>query len=350
MDIAAQHGWKAIPTGIAHGTVTVVLPSRVIEVTTLRHDVATDGRRAMVAFTDDFRADAARRDFTMNALYMDGAGTIYDWFDGKKDVETRTVRFIGDAPTRIAEDGLRMLRYFRFFARFGGGAVEASALEAIAAQKSMLTNLSGERIATEMRKLLAAENPVVALQLMDECGLAPYLAQTEWRLAPLQHLLQYERQYRRVELPWIRLLAMLVPAQRVGAAGWIGERWKLSRAERDALLYLAQPMAAVTAAQVKEWLRHADRALVEARVMLAAVDGDLAEELGGLLALTRDWPIPIFPLVAHDLLQHGFQEGKALGDMLRALETVWVVSGYIATKATLLAGLGHKAGGAEGKK
>ena len=159
IDIAAQNGWKAIPTGIEHGTVTLVLPSRVVEVTTLRRDVTTDGRRATVAFTEDWREDASRRDFTINAMSMDADGTVFDFFDGKNDITQNRVVFIGDAGQRITEDALRVLRFFRFLATHGKPPADAEALASIAAQKSMVESLSGERIANEMRKLLAADAP-----------------------------------------------------------------------------------------------------------------------------------------------------------------------------------------------
>ena len=159
MQLAADQGWKAIPTGIAHGTVTLVLGERIVEVTTLRRDVKTDGRHAVVAFTDRFEEDAARRDFTFNALYQDSAGALYDYFGGIADLATQTVRFIGDAATRIQEDGLRILRFFRFLATHGKPPADADALAAIGTHKAMIANLSGERIATEMRKITGRRQP-----------------------------------------------------------------------------------------------------------------------------------------------------------------------------------------------
>ena len=209
MEIAAQQGWKAIPTGIDHGTVTLVLPGRVVEVTTLRRDVTTDGRHAMVAFTDNWQEDAARRDFTMNAISMDASGKVFDFFEGKKDIADRRLAFIGDAATRIAEDGLRMLRYFRFLATHGKPPADGDALAAIAAKKEMITKLSGERIANEMRKLLAAENPSYALRLMLEQGIAPLVfgrAIDASRMIRL-HMLENQADYQCSV--WARVVALL---------------------------------------------------------------------------------------------------------------------------------------------
>ncbi|MES2984467.1 MAG: CCA tRNA nucleotidyltransferase, partial [Pseudomonadota bacterium] len=209
IDIAAQHGWKAVPTGIAHGTVTLVLPQRILEVTTLRRDVATDGRHATVAYTDNWQEDAARRDFTMNALYMDAAGEITDFFNGRTDITAQRVCFIGDAGTRIAEDGLRMLRYFRFLASHGKPPADEAALAAIAAHKHMLTDLSGERIAAEMRKLLTVENPAFALRLLQQSGIAPFIFPCEiipQRMIRL-HMLEVQAGYQ--TSVWARLVAIL---------------------------------------------------------------------------------------------------------------------------------------------
>ncbi|HWL47619.1 MAG TPA: CCA tRNA nucleotidyltransferase, partial [Sphingomonadaceae bacterium] len=166
-------GMKAVPTGLAHGTVTAILPDGgAVEVTTLRRDVTTDGRRATVAFTDDWREDAARRDFTINALSADPASaTLHDYFGGAEDLAAGRVRFIGDPLTRIAEDHLRILRFFRFHARFGAGIPEAAALAACVARANDLMALSRERIADELLKLLALPDPTATLRLMVDRGI-----------------------------------------------------------------------------------------------------------------------------------------------------------------------------------
>jgi poly(A) polymerase len=175
-----KSGIKAIPTGIAHGTVTAVIENKHVEITTLRRDAQCDGRHASVEFSDDWREDAARRDFTMNALYLSPQGELFDYFGGLDDARHGRVRFIGEPASRIREDGLRVLRFFRFYAWFGRGAPDAAALEACVAERGMIKRLSGERIQKEMLTLLAAPGPVPALRAMQETGVL-----AEVMLAPL---------------------------------------------------------------------------------------------------------------------------------------------------------------------
>lgn len=167
---ARAAGLKAVPTGLAHGTVTVVAAGHGFEVTTLRRDVETDGRHAVVAFTDDWRADAARRDFTINAMSCTQAGELFDYFGGQQDLAAGVVRFVGEAAARVAEDYLRILRFFRFFARYGRGAADAAALAAIAQGREGLKQLSAERVWSEVKKILAAPAPLRAVELMGETG------------------------------------------------------------------------------------------------------------------------------------------------------------------------------------
>ena len=331
MALAAQLGFKAVPTGIDHGTVTLVLPAQVIEVTTLRRDVETDGRHAKVVFTDRFEEDAARRDFTINALYMDADGRVYDYFDGQKDLAARCVRFIGDASARIQEDGLRILRFFRFFARFGEGAPDAKALAACADHKTMIAQLSGERIAMEMKKLLASAAPAVALEQMARVGIMSLLTGMEWNNGALKTLLQLEAACGTVADPWARLAAG------GAAAGFVPERWKLSRADSYALGLLLMPVAMLSTSVVKEWLRRLPRELVVSRILVAASQESNDALALQLVTLAQTWNVPEFPLTAADLLARGFAQGKALGDALRMLEEAWAHSDYHLGKTELLA-------------
>ncbi len=338
MTLAATQGWKAIPTGIDHGTVTLVLPERTVEVTTLRRDVTTDGRRAVVAYTDDWQEDAARRDFTINALSMDRTGEVFDYFRGRDDLTARRLQFIGDAARRIEEDGLRILRYFRFLAVLGWSA-DAAALGAIAVQKSLITTLSGERIQLEMKKLLRAENPREALRQMAESGIAPLVSHADWSFARLEKLLQVERQYEVAAMPFLRLFALIEPDARPEVAAWLVTRWKLSRRCQAAVTYFAAPMDVPDAATVKERVRHDARALVIGRLLLAAADTAEPRPVTVLIPLAQTWQAPDFPVTAKDLLARGMVEGMALGDTLRVLENRWVESDYTLTKEVLLRGL-----------
>ena len=227
-------GLKAVPTGIDHGTVTAVSDGRTFEVTTLRRDVSTDGRRATVAFSDDWREDAARRDFTINALYADPqTGEIADYFGGLADLEAQRLRFIGDATQRIAEDHLRILRYFRFLARFGRSEVDGEAYDACQAAASSLKGLSRERIADELLKLLGLDDPRFAVRAMLGGGIfAPVLPEIT-DMALLDRLIEREQAHAVAPAALRRLLALL-PAS-VETATDIGARLKLSRKQREAL-------------------------------------------------------------------------------------------------------------------
>lgn len=336
MAIAERAGWKAIPTGLAHGTVTLVLPERVVEVTTLRRDVATDGRHAVVEYTDDFAEDATRRDFTMNALSMDAAGGIHDYTDGREDIEARRIRFIGDAATRIAEDGLRMLRYFRFLATHGKPPADDDALAACAAARHAVEKLSGERIAQEMKRLLAADDPAYALIRLAEAGFAPHLTESPWDAVRVADLMALERLYHIAPDPWLRLMAMIEPSMREATARWVANRWKLSRIERDMLAALAPSTAGLNPALAKEWLRAERRGIVVGRILLAALDSSDAVAIDALIRLAQSWEVPEFPVTARDLLALGHAEGRGLGDALKAIEKRWVESDYTLTREQLL--------------
>jgi len=227
---------KAIPTGIDHGTITAVSRGQVAEITTLRRDVSTDGRRATVAFTEDWQEDAARRDFTINALSADPVtGEIFDYFGGLEDLEARHIRFIGDPLARIAEDHLRILRFFRFHARFGSGELDGAALDACAARANDLMALSRERIADELLKLLAVEDPSATLEIMLGHGiLRPVLPEIEpARLVDLHNLISAERQAGIAPDP-LRRFAALLPWDPEVADG-IASRLKLSNKARKRL-------------------------------------------------------------------------------------------------------------------
>ncbi len=334
MEVIAQQGWKAVPIGLAHGTVMAVLPNRSYEITTLRRDVKTDGRHAEVVFTTAFEEDALRRDFTMNALYMDFRGIITDEVGGQADIAAQRVRFIGDAGARIREDGLRMLRYFRFLATHGKPPADEDAIRAIAAQLRMLDRLSGERIQQEMKKLLAATDPGYALVRMAMLAFGERLCGKPWRMEALAPLLASEIEHRIPANPWLRLLALLQPDHRLAAAAHVCERWRLSRADQHLLEFLTAPPALDAPEAVREALRHYQREWVQAALLLVALDTPL--ELSRLMPIARSWEVPTFPVTARDLLARGMGEGRELGEALRRLEQRWIDSGYRLGKDELL--------------
>lgn len=335
MQIAAAHHWKAIPTGIDHGTVTLVLPERVVEVTTLRRDVATDGRHATVAYTDNWQEDAARRDFTMNALYMDSAGHIHDFHDGQKDIASHRVAFIGDATTRITEDGLRSLRFFRFLATHGKPPADTDALAAITATKEIITKLSGERIANEMRKLLSAENPSYAVRLMAETGIADHVFGSSIEPSRMirLHLLENQSDYQ--ASVWARVVALLKAGT---ATPPIAARWKLSRHEAQQLKLLTEFPPYTAAAPRHTHTRlirlHGAPAYLDWLLMNAAQQTGI--DVAPYVTLAHDFKPPTFPVSAKDLMEKGMKEGKALGDKLSLLEIKWEESDYTLTKEQLL--------------
>jgi poly(A) polymerase len=307
-------GFKAVPTGIAHGTVTAVLPSGPVEVTTLRRDVTTDGRRATVAFTDDWREDAARRDFTINALSADPVdGRVHDYFGGLDDIQVGLVRFIGDPLARIAEDHLRILRFFRFHARFGEGVPDPAGLDACTTRANDLMALSRERIAQELLKLLVVIDPVPTIALMVAHGIfAAVLPEIDgWGVKRLERLVSRERKFGGDPL---RRLAALLPAD-PPSADLIGARLKLSNAQRKRLALAAQggePGAARPLAHAIGLEGARDRLLLHA-----------ADPAEGMTALA-DWAIPRFPLTGGELVKMGLSAGPVVAATMQAVERRWV--------------------------
>jgi poly(A) polymerase len=311
-------GFKAVPTGIAHGTVTAVLSSGPVEVTTLRRDVSTDGRRATVAFTDDWREDAARRDFTINALSAaPTTGEIFDYFGGVADVEIGLVRFIGDPLARIAEDHLRILRFFRFHARFGKGAMDEAALSACTMRANDLMALSRERIAQEMLKLLGVANPTPTIAIMvNRAILAPVLPEVDTdSVARLTALV--DREGPSGGDP-VRRLAALLPSD-PAIADQVGARLKLSNAQRKRLVLAAEPGEPGAARP----LAHAiGVAAARDRLLLRSADAATGQ------AELEHWSPPRLPIGGGDLVALGLTAGPAVAATLRAVERRWVEEGF----------------------
>jgi poly(A) polymerase len=305
----------ASPSGLAHGTVGVVVGGKPVEVTTLRRDVSTDGRRATVAFTTDWREDAARRDFTINALSADPeTGALFDYFGGWDDLRAGVVRFIGDPLQRIAEDHLRILRFFRFHARFGRGAPEPAAYDACAARANDLMALSRERIADELLKLLAHADPAPAIGLMLARDiLKPVLPEIGADgMAILQALISTERAVG-VSGDSIRRLAALTPP---AATEEIGARLKLSNQQRKRL----EAAATVPRFAPRELAYRigAESALDQ---LLLASRGDEAREL-------KDWTPPRLPISGGALVKRGLTAGPIVAKALKLVEDRWVAEGF----------------------
>ena len=307
-------GITAIPTGIEHGTVTAVLAGGPVEITTLRHDVSTDGRRATVSFAHDWREDAARRDFTINALYADPvSGEVSDYFGGLADLAARRVRFIGDARQRIREDHLRILRYFRFQARFGSQPADQEAESACAELAATLMGLSRERVGMEMMNLLGLPDPAPTVARMAELGvLAVVLPEAD--VAALAALTAQEAR-QSVQPDALRRLAALLPAD-VSFAETVASRFRLSGAQKKRLALAAG----------RQDPPDDSRALAYRLGRAAALDQLLLA--GASVAPLEDWEVPVFPLKGGAIVAHGIKAGPDVARVMRAVEARWVAEGF----------------------
>lgn len=332
---AAAAGFKAVPTGLGHGTVTIVVDGTPFEVTTLREDVETFGRHARVVFGRDWQRDAERRDFTMNALYAGRDGTVYDHVGGLDDLERRRVRFIGNPAQRIEEDYLRILRFFRFHAAYGdGGHPDPAGLSACIAGRAGLETLSRERVRAELLKLLVATHTVPALASMSEAGLLVAVLGGVPLLAGCANMGKLERALALPSDPLRRLGALNVST--VEDAERLRERLRLANAEYDRLASMAAGW----------WRISAATSMHDARVLLyrlgpekfldrtllawsrAWSEGVADKRWHELAHLPKHWAPPGFPLKAADFIARGLPKGSALGAALRAAEETWIAEDF----------------------
>jgi poly(A) polymerase len=328
---AARAGIKAVPTGIEHGTVTLVADGVPFQVTTLREDVATDGRRAVVRFGRDWSADARRRDFTVNALSVDASGSVHDPLGGYPDILSRRIRFIGDPDQRIAEDRLRILRFFRFNAEFGGGVIDADGLSAAIRARDGLRTLSAERIGQEMRRMILAPGAAEMLGLMQDCGILPVILAGVACLGPFARYLEFERLVdARPSLP-LRLAAAACRVEE--DVERIADRLRLSNAECElagaalaAIAKVPDPGDEPAALRLLYALGEGGDAIFRGAVALAfawSEASDAADHVG-LYRLPDRRSRPKFPLRGRDVLGAGAPHGPAIGEVLQALEAWWV--------------------------
>ncbi|MDO9429336.1 MAG: CCA tRNA nucleotidyltransferase [Methylobacterium sp.] len=333
---ARAAGLRSIPTGIAHGTVTLMAEGATFEVTTLREDIETDGRHAVVRFGRDFGLDAARRDFTINALSVDANGELHDTTGGLADLAAGRVRFIGEAATRIREDALRILRFFRFQARYGAGAPDPEGLAACIGARAALDGLSRERVRAEFLKLLLAPGAVPAVTTLSETGLLGRL------IGGIGDLRRFERVARPNWDETARLAALAVFS--VDDAERLAQRLRLSKAEQNGLVAYAGALVAVKdRAEIDGFgvrsltVVHGVRALALAS---AALDGGnrvhLTAEAHDLLGrmVRGDVPVPVFPLTGGDLMALGIPAGPEIGRRLGRARAVWLAGGCQADAGT----------------
>ena len=349
MDLLKSAGIKAIPTGIAHGTVTAVVGHAHFEITTLREDVETYGRHAKVAFTNDWKADAARRDFTFNAMFCDMSGAIYDPFDGIADLKAGRVRFVGDAETRITEDVLRLLRFFRFYAHYGKGAPDAAGLAACRKLAHLLPTLSGERVAAELLRLLAAEDPASVMRLMADDGVLEHFLPEARHLGRLAMLTEIERKF--AEADALRRLAAALESSAEVAAK-VADRLRLSNAESERLGALTAPEAPVTVTTDAKVNRRELYRLGHARyrdlVLLAWAQAEKTRgkdeaAFRAMLAAAEAWKPVQLPVKGRDVLALGVENGPAVGRLLRDVEEWWIENDFRPSRDECLAKLKAKA-------
>lgn len=335
---AVAAGFKAVPTGIEHGTVTIVAEGAPYEVTTLREDVETFGRKATVRFGRDWRADAERRDFTMNALSLSPNGVVHDYVGGLADLKARRVRFIGDPERRIREDYLRILRFFRFHASYGKGAPDAAGLHYAIVLRGGLDQLSRERIRMEMMKLVAAPGAAPTLALMSDCGILSQILGGVALTGTFERLTAIEAALGERPDPVRRLGALAVLVEE--DAGRLWERLRLANDERDRL-----------ASMVRHWRHVATRERAARRLLYSlqpqcyvdrvlyawahASDPVTDATWRALATLPERWSAPRFPLRAADFLARGIAQGPALGSALKRAEVTWIEADFPADAAAL---------------
>ena len=350
---------RTVPRGIEHGTVTALAGADRYEITTLRRDERTDGRHAEVAFTDDWQEDAARRDFTINAMSAAPDGTLYDYFGGQEDLKARRVRFVGDPATRIAEDHLRILRFFRFHAWYGRGNPDADALTACRDAAHSIPTLSGERVQTEMLNLLMAENPVPAVRAMWNIGVLTVLLPEAHGTELFANLVDIKSTLPMPTDPIRRLAALIAPALREenddpahreghasradAVAKQVAARWRLGAEDSARLTALCNlPAKFVFSSDL-----HDQQVLLyqlgpdyyrDVTLMTWALQDDITNESAWkeMLDVASNWEAPTFLLTGADVLARGIPEGPEVGRLLRAVEDWWVDQGFEPGRSAIL--------------
>ena len=344
--IASDAGYKVIPTGIDHGTLTVVIAGSAFEVTTLRKDVQSDGRRAVTAFSEDWDEDSLRRDFRFNAIYCDGDGKLYDPQGGIRDATRREVVFIGEPEDRIREDYLRILRYFRFFAHYGSGRPDRAAITACARLKDGIKDLSAERIWKELKLLLAAPDPLKAVRWMRTAEVLQQCFPGSRDVDQLAQLLASEAEMKWKIDPLLRFMALIDPSK----ARAICNRLKMSGAEKARIMAFANNGPVLPGEDFMDVSRRLYQKVVSgyvdaAKIALGKYEGRDRRDIEDMLDFADDWERPVFPVTARHLMDVGYAPGKELGDLLWALEDEWIQSGFALSMDELRAKIGNLGSG-----
>jgi poly(A) polymerase len=332
-----EAGFRMVETGMAHGTVSAILPRGPIEITTLRRDVATDGRHAEVAFTSDWQADAARRDFTINALSCGRDGTVHDYFEGVADLRARRVRFIGEPSARIREDYLRILRFFRFSARYAVD-LNPAALRAVRDNRQGMGQLSGERILSETLKLLETPRAAALWRAMAEAGIAAKIVGVDDGCDRLERLVDIERETASPDA--FRRLMVLMPPDAIDK---IAKRLKFSGLQRKrakAIPLDADRRADLQAGRFARALYGSDARSCVDQAFIDTIDGAMTPEvLRDLLSFTATWSAPVFPLGGENLMELGLKPGPIFGTLLKEVEQWWIGQDFQPTRQQCFAEL-----------
>jgi poly(A) polymerase len=329
-----QAGIKAIPTGISHGTITALLNGKSYEITTLRQDINCDGRHAQVKFTDSWEEDAARRDFTFNAMSMDLDGKIYDYFGGQQDLQKGVVKFVGNANLRVNEDVLRVLRFFRFFAFYGKLPLDKDAINACISGADKIPSLSGERIQNEMFKLLDAENPAQVITIMQENNINNYLFERDVNIKALEKIQDAS------DVILLRLAALMTGFS-IAEVNSQAKKWKLSNRDKNYLLDVFFPhtnfdLKSNVAMQHKA-IRWLGKKIYKDVVLLKWSLGGVKDSIKNKLIYEADsWKIPTFPVNGNDIQNIGIAQGKHIGEVLFKAEKWWENNNYKPLKAEIL--------------
>lgn len=355
MQLLEKAGIRCVPTGIHHGTVTAVINHKPFEITTLRRDVETDGRRAIVAFTDDWQEDAARRDFTMNALYLSPDGTILDYFNGVEDALSGHIRFVGNAKVRLEEDVLRLLRYFRFFAHYGAGEPDAEAIAACQAMAPLLPKLAAERIRVELMKLLFAPAPVPTIRLMQQCGVFEYLSKAgpirlhEDDVGHLAHIIRLEKEIG-IRPDAIRRLAAL-------CYDVMGEAESMEHAQALRLSNEEKYRFTTILAKHFNGLEIGDQLFFEQYhrvgpdrmidICLVALAAEAPGHWYAMMRYARVVGRPEFALQGRDALALGVPKGESMGRLLQTVKAWWVANGFQPSREACAAKLAELAHGTD---
>lgn len=334
-ELLKKAGLKAVPTGIDHGTITAVADKTGVEVTTLRLDVETDGRRAKVEFTDDWQADAARRDLTINTLFADAAGKVYDYFGGLDDLAAGRIRFVGDPRQRIIEDYLRLLRFFRFHADYATGAFDAPAVAAAKELAPNLKSLSGERLRQETLRLLTARRGPEVWGEMLSLGIVQHYLPWATSLDRLRAVVELEERHGLAPDPVRRLAALTM----TGCGREVAETLKLSRTEGDRIIDLdaaRNPFDASSPQAVRREIYGWGNDGARDRLLLDWVDRIDGASGAAALQVIDSWPRPRFPLKGADIVKLGIPEGPRVGEVLGKAEEWWIERDFTPDRAACL--------------